>query len=117
MWDRRLQKDNAREYTVDDFNYILGTTHRNPGDGLEYIVKAVRKHRGLIVVDRKLRGPMSKKYDTIQAGDITKYHREQTIRPIFPMGQSNRRRSWSNWTAAMDTTTARVVKKTLGGGD
>jgi hypothetical protein len=42
MWDRRLQKDNAGEYTLDDdFNYLLSTTHRHPDDGFEYAVKAI----------------------------------------------------------------------------
>jgi hypothetical protein len=54
----------AREYKVDNFNYLLGTMQRKLDDGFIYVVKAVRKHRG----HRKLRGSASKKYDTIHAG-------------------------------------------------
>lgn len=61
-------------YTTEDFNYLLGTKHRDPDDGFEYIVRAVRKAKGLIVVDRQLLGSTSRKYDTIHALDIEKYY-------------------------------------------
>jgi hypothetical protein len=41
------------------------------------IVKAIRKHMGLIVVDRQLVGSTSKKYDTIHALDIKIYYDSQ----------------------------------------
>ena len=50
----------AREktYTAKDFEYLLGTTHIDNEDGLEYRVVTVRKHRArkgkYIVVDREL---------------------------------------------------------------
>ena len=40
-------------------------------------MKAIRKHRGLIVVDRQLIGSTSKKYDTIHALDIKNYYDSQ----------------------------------------
>jgi len=52
----------------------LGTRHIDPDDGFEYIVRAVRKSKGLIVVDRQLIGSKSRKYDTIHALDIQKYY-------------------------------------------
>ena len=61
-------------YNVEDFNYLLGTKHIDPDDGFEYIVRAVRKAKGLIVVDRQLSGSTSKKYDTIHALDIQRYY-------------------------------------------
>ena len=50
----------AREktYTAKDFEYLLGTTHIDNEDGLEYRVVTVREHRArkvkYIVVDREL---------------------------------------------------------------
>ena len=46
---------------------MLGTKHIDPDDNFEYIVRAVRKAKGLIVVDRQLIGSESRKYDTIHA--------------------------------------------------
>ena len=81
LWGNRLQLSYNNTYNIEDFNYLLGTKHRDPDDGFEYIVKAIRKHRGLIVVDRQLVGSTSKKYDTIHALDIKKYYDSQQSIP------------------------------------
>ena len=73
MWEKRKVVSD-KVYNVEDFNYLLGTKHIDPDDGFEYIVRAVRKAKGLIVVDRQLSGSTSKKYDTIHALDIQRYY-------------------------------------------
>lgn len=73
-WDKRL-KISEKQYSVEDFEYLLGTVHRDPDDGFKYSVVAVRKYKGLIVVDRKLLGSKTKKYDTIHALDVEQYYK------------------------------------------
>jgi hypothetical protein len=73
IWSNRLQTDN-KQYSVQDFQYLIGTDHRDPDDGLMYRVIAVRKSKGLIVVDRQLAGSENGNYDTIHARDIAQYY-------------------------------------------
>ena len=46
-----------KEYTVEDFAFLKGTTHIDNGNGLEYLVIDIRKHRSRkgyqIVIDRQ----------------------------------------------------------------
>jgi hypothetical protein len=47
--------DVDREYEVGDFRYLIGLSHIDDENGLEYVVKAVRKHGRYIVADRFLK--------------------------------------------------------------
>jgi hypothetical protein len=73
---RQISKDT---YTVEDFEYLLNTTHTDPDDGLKYVVKAIRQERGLIVVDRALEG--STRIDTVHARDIAHYY-DNSLSPV-----------------------------------
>ena len=63
---------------MEDFEYLLDTTHKDPDDGLKYRVKAIRQDRGLIVIDRVLEG--GTRTDTVHALDIAQYY-ENSLSP------------------------------------
>jgi hypothetical protein len=74
-----LISESDREYTLADFNYLNGTRHRDPHEGVNYKVIKVYIHKGLIVVDRVLYDTSSpsstkrKTYDTVHARDVATY--------------------------------------------
>jgi hypothetical protein len=46
----------------------------DPDDGLTYEVIQSRKDKGLIFIDRRLKGSKSNKYDTLHALDVLQYY-------------------------------------------
>jgi len=61
-----------RDYTVEDFEYLIGTTHIDPEDNLEYTSVRVRKHGRYIAIDRRLTNSKSSPTEAIHALDIAK---------------------------------------------
>ena len=71
-----------REYTVEEFKYLIGTQHIDPDDGLQYTVKCIRRYRGNIVVDRVLSCDIGKSrvsVDTLYALDVASYSASQGL--------------------------------------
>jgi Reverse transcriptase (RNA-dependent DNA polymerase) len=61
-----------RDYTVEDFEYLIGTTHIDPEDNLEYTSVRVRKHGRYIAIDRRLTNSINSPTEAIHALDIAK---------------------------------------------
>lgn len=51
----RVEFDIGKEYSVEDFGQLIGTSPIDDENGLEYTVIAVRKHEKYIVADRILK--------------------------------------------------------------
>jgi len=99
IWDKRLT-NSSREYTVEDFIHLLGTTHVDPDDGMQYRVIAIRKSKGLIVVDRTLSNGHGNRIDTIHALDIDSYYRTHQPRADASLS-TNKRSACTQDAAAM----------------
>jgi hypothetical protein len=72
----RKRKLSEKEYTVSDFEYLIGTTHIDPENQLVYKTVAVRKYGRLIAADRRLASSPHSPTEAIHALDIAKitYH-------------------------------------------
>ena len=44
----------VKDYTPQDFQFLLGSRHIDDEDNLPYIITKIRAHRGLIAADRRL---------------------------------------------------------------
>ena len=83
----KRQRISEDEYRVEDFKHLIGTTHVDPENGLEYITMNFRKYGRLIAADRKLVGSNSKILEPIHALDIVKMTNTPNtpIHPIHPL--------------------------------
>ena len=61
------------EYSIEDFNYLIGKEHVDPENGLVYITVQIRKHGRFIAADRRLASSPKGQLEAIHALDVASY--------------------------------------------
>ena len=62
------------EYSIEDFNYLIGKDHVDPENGLLYVTDRIRMHGRFIAVDRRLAASPKGKLEAIHAVDVVAFH-------------------------------------------
>jgi hypothetical protein len=113
----RKRKLSEKEYTIKDFEYLIGTTHIDPENNLRYKTINIRKYGRLIVADRRLNSSPNSPTEAIHALDIaalttsnTSPHRTHTS-PHRINTSPHRTRSSTNSTPAQQISKIASLRK------